>query len=55
MLNSSLRNEERAYIDLLTRYNKLKDTGQVLLGRLAEARGVLVRNLYDEFGLELND
>ncbi|XP_066436580.1 DNA repair protein SWI5 homolog [Eleutherodactylus coqui] len=43
------------HISLLHEYNELKDTGQMLLGRLAVLRGVTTKDLYAEFGLDLDD
>ncbi|XP_077137608.1 DNA repair protein SWI5 homolog [Ranitomeya variabilis] len=43
------------HISLLHEYNELKDTGQMLLGRLAAVRGVTTKDLYAEFGLDLDD
>ncbi|XP_075434692.1 DNA repair protein SWI5 homolog [Ascaphus truei] len=47
--------ELEAHISLLHQYNELKDAGQMLLGRLAELRGVTTKDLYAEFGMELED
>ncbi|XP_054853638.1 DNA repair protein SWI5 homolog [Eublepharis macularius] len=43
------------HIALLHEYNEIKDTGQMLLGRLAVIRGVTTKELYPEFDLDLND
>lgn len=43
------------HISRLHEYNELKDTGQMLLGRLAVLRGVTTKDLYAEFGLDLED
>ncbi|XP_044124973.1 DNA repair protein SWI5 homolog [Bufo gargarizans] len=43
------------HISLLHEYNELKDTGQMLLGQLAVLRGVTTKDLYAEFGLDLDD
>ncbi|XP_066466962.1 DNA repair protein SWI5 homolog [Tiliqua scincoides] len=44
-----------AHIALLHEYNEMKDTGQMLLGKLAVIRGVTTKELYPEFGLDLSD
>ncbi|XP_061460266.1 DNA repair protein SWI5 homolog [Rhineura floridana] len=43
------------HISLLHEYNEIKDSGQMLLGRLAVIRGVTTRELYPEFDLDVND
>ena len=44
-----------AYIDLLHRYNELKDAGQILLGKLAEIEGVTTKDMYERYSLDLED
>ncbi|XP_057169360.1 DNA repair protein SWI5 homolog [Ursus arctos] len=43
------------HISQLHEYNDIKDVGQVLLGKLAVIRGVTTKELYPEFGLDMND
>ncbi|KAL1288511.1 SWI5 [Ovibos moschatus] len=43
------------HISQLHEYNDIKDAAQMLLGRLAVIRGVTTRELYPEFGLDMND
>ncbi|XP_032890767.1 DNA repair protein SWI5 homolog [Amblyraja radiata] len=43
------------HIDQLHEYNDIKDVGQILLGKLAMVRGVTIKDLYDEVGLDLDD
>uniref|UniRef100_A0A8D0BV28 DNA repair protein SWI5 homolog n=1 Tax=Salvator merianae TaxID=96440 RepID=A0A8D0BV28_SALMN len=43
------------HISLLHEYNDIKDTGQMLLGKLAVIRGVTTKELYPEFDLDIND
>ncbi|KAM4695827.1 DNA repair protein SWI5 homolog [Rhinophrynus dorsalis] len=47
--------ELEEHISLLHQYNELKDAGQMLLGRLAVLRGVTTKDLYAEFGMDLED
>uniref|UniRef100_A0A673U1Z3 DNA repair protein SWI5 homolog n=1 Tax=Suricata suricatta TaxID=37032 RepID=A0A673U1Z3_SURSU len=43
------------HISRLHEYNDIKDAGQMLLGKLAVIRGVTTKELYPEFGLDMND
>nr|XP_014337920.1 PREDICTED: DNA repair protein SWI5 homolog [Bos mutus] len=43
------------HISQLHEYNDIKDAAQMLLGRLAVIRGVTTKELYTEFGLDMND
>ena len=43
------------YIDLLHRYNDLKDAGQALLGKLAEMEGTTTRSMYAKYKLSDDD
>uniref|UniRef100_A0A2K6FI05 DNA repair protein SWI5 homolog n=1 Tax=Propithecus coquereli TaxID=379532 RepID=A0A2K6FI05_PROCO len=43
------------HIAQLHEYNDIKDVGQMLLGKLAVIRGVTTKELYPEFGLDMND
>uniref|UniRef100_A0A8C9JTM7 DNA repair protein SWI5 homolog n=1 Tax=Panthera tigris altaica TaxID=74533 RepID=A0A8C9JTM7_PANTA len=43
------------HISQLHEYNDIKDVGQMLLGKLAVIRGVTTKELYAEFGLDMND
>ncbi|XP_033642830.1 uncharacterized protein LOC117302940 [Asterias rubens] len=58
---ASLRNEGfcedelRTHITKMHEYNELKDTGQMILGKIAMIDGVTTKDLYERFGLELND
>lgn len=42
-------------INLLHDYNEAKDAGQALLGQLAHLEGCTIKDMYEEFGLSLND
>ncbi|MCJ1393048.1 hypothetical protein MMC18_005920 [Xylographa bjoerkii] len=43
------------HIALLHTYNEIRDVGQGLLGMVAENRGVRVRDVYGEYGVEEGD
>ncbi|XP_072287640.1 DNA repair protein SWI5 homolog [Pyxicephalus adspersus] len=43
------------HISLLHEYNELKDTGQMLMGRLAVLRGITSKDLYSELGMDVED
>ncbi|XP_018888840.1 DNA repair protein SWI5 homolog isoform X2 [Gorilla gorilla gorilla] len=43
------------HITQLHEYNDIKDVGQMLMGKLAVIRGVTTKELYPEFGLDMND
>lgn len=47
--------ELQQYIDHLHEYNEIKDVGQMLLGKLAEVQGTTTAELYQKFGLHLDD
>lgn len=42
-------------IDLLHRYNDIKDIAQIVMGRLAELEGVTVKTLHQKYNLPLQD
>ena len=42
-------------IDILHRYNEIKDTAHELIGALNGMRGTTSTDLYEEFGLNLDD
>lgn len=43
------------HIDRLHRYNDIKDAGQILFGKLAELKGKTVKEIYQEYGVDLED
>ncbi|XP_031574367.1 DNA repair protein SWI5 homolog [Actinia tenebrosa] len=47
--------ELQDHIDKLHEYNDIKDAGQLILGRLAEIKGKTTKQMYEEFGLDIND
>ncbi|ELT94775.1 hypothetical protein CAPTEDRAFT_99674, partial [Capitella teleta] len=47
--------ELQGHITKLHEYNEMKDVGQMLLGKLAVERGTTTKELYGEYGLDLND
>ena len=45
----------KSHIDLLHRYNEIRDVGMGLMGLIAEQRGVRVKDVFDEFGVNDRD
>ncbi len=50
-----VEDELQLHIDNLHQYNEIKDTGQLLLGKLAEVEGTTTATLYQRFGLHLDN
>jgi hypothetical protein len=42
---------QRKYIDTLHNYNEAKDMAQELLGSIAQNKGVLLKQLYEDMGI----
>lgn len=45
----------KRHIDLLHRYNEIKDTVQAMMGKVAYTRGLMTADLYTDYGLEIDD
>ncbi|MCJ1225380.1 hypothetical protein MMC12_002029 [Toensbergia leucococca] len=45
----------RKHINLLTTYNEIRDIGMGLMGMIAESRGLRIKDVYEEFGVEPED
>ena len=45
----------KEHISLLHRYNEIKDIGQGLLGMIAEKRGVVLKEVGEDFGVGVTD
>ncbi|KAJ2851231.1 swi5-like zinc finger protein [Coemansia brasiliensis] len=43
------------HIDRLHRYNDIKDAAQKLFGKLAELKGKTVKEIYEEYQVDIND
>ncbi|KAB8295793.1 hypothetical protein EYC80_008616 [Monilinia laxa] len=54
-LEQPARETVKKHIKLLHDYNDIKDLGQALMGTIAENRGVRMRDLYEEFGVDITD
>ena len=53
--NNNLKKDPKM-IDILHKYNEIKDHSQILMGELLKLRtGAMIKDLYPEFGLELTD
>ncbi|KAJ1946087.1 swi5-like zinc finger protein [Linderina macrospora] len=44
-----------AHIERLHRYNDIKDAGQILFGKLADMKGKMVKDMYAEYSVDLED
>ncbi|XP_022084188.1 DNA repair protein SWI5 homolog isoform X2 [Acanthaster planci] len=56
LTNEGYREEElQTHIEKMHEYNELKDTGQMLLGKIALVKGVTTKDLYEQFSLDLSD
>jgi len=45
----------KRHISLLHDYNEAKDATQVLIGKLAQMKGVTIRQIHEDLGLPLTD
>ncbi|PRP74664.1 hypothetical protein PROFUN_13711 [Planoprotostelium fungivorum] len=45
----------KRHLQMLHDYNDAKDAGQMLLGRLAVMEGLTTKDMYQQYGLELED
>lgn len=45
----------RKYMQQITDLNEIKDAAQMIFGRLANVRQCLIRDIYEEMEMELND
>ena len=50
-----IKQELKQHVNLIHKYNELKDATVLLLGKLAMTQGVTVKSLYDQFGLQTED
>ncbi|XP_067660705.1 DNA repair protein SWI5 homolog [Haliotis asinina] len=56
LIDEGYRQEElQTHIEKLHEYNEIKDTGQMILGRIATMEAVRTKDLYERYGLELED
>ena len=54
--NNNLKKDDKM-IDILHKYNEIKDVAQQLMGALIKTRpeGTMIKDLYPEFDLEISD
>lgn len=45
----------KRHISLLHTYNEIRDIGQGLMGLIADSRGVRIKDVQDEFGVDAKD
>ena len=50
-----VEDELQNHIDKLHEYNEIKDTGQLLLGKIAEIEGKTTKMMYEKYGLDVDD
>ena len=50
-----VEDELQNHIDKLHEYNETKDTGQLLLGKIAEIEGKTTKMMYEKYGLDVDD
>ena len=45
----------KEHMNHLHEYNELKDIGQIIIGKIAEIKGMTTKEIYSEYGLHLTD
>lgn len=43
------------YVGVLNKYNSIKDTAQLLIGKMGNLEGKTVKSYYEELGLDIED
>ena len=53
--DAEIESKLNSYMKQLTKYNAVKDIGQLLLAKCGEMEFKTIKEMYDEFGLDLED
>eukprot|EP00762_Andalucia_godoyi_P000151 ANDGO_02321.mRNA.1 hypothetical protein len=53
--NSEMKRQLKDHLDLLHRYNALRDTASMLAGRVAEMKQSTVSRVHEEYGIAMDD
>lgn len=52
---TTIEQEKQKHMQLLHEYNNLKDATQTVLGALAQAKGLPVKDMYKRYNLPIGD
>ena len=53
--HDNTENDLELRVKVLHEYNEIRDTGQLLLGKLAESSGLTTKDMYSRFSLNVDD
>jgi len=51
----NVQKEISSFIKKLNRYNRAKDISQALMGKIAELKGITIRDIHEQMGIPVND
>ena len=49
------KKEYQDYLKTLTKYNKLKDAAQAVLGKIAGIKNITIKELYEQRGIQVDN